>query len=165
MTSRTLMAALATLLIIGTVSSAEAKHYRHHVAHRGGGACDGFQRCRCGTTAARINGLSYDHNGMNLKKASSWYAFPHTSFGVGAVAVYPHHVATITGGSSCSSATVHDDAGVYQRNVCGATFVVPGGSVTQTSDYSAQRRGHRHSRHNDRVQYAEIVIFNREMPH
>ena len=148
-----LVAIFVALLTVAS-TAAEAKHYRHHA----GGACDGFQRCRCGTTAARLNGLSYDHNGMNLKTASSWYAFPHTSFRPGAVAVYPHHVATITGGTSCASATVHDDAGVYQRNVCGATFVVPGGGYTQEA--SAQPKRH-HARSRHRTSESQIA-FNDE---
>ena len=96
----------------------------HRHASRRGGACDGFQRCRCGTTAARLHGLPYSYKGFNLKLASEWgRAFPHTSFHVGAVGVKPHHVLTVIGGSNCSSATVQDDAGTYQRNVCNMTFV------------------------------------------
>ena len=92
------------------------------------GRCDGFHGCRCGTTAARYNGLPYDYKGYNLKKASEYRrAFPHTSFQVKALAVWNHHVATIVGGDDCHSATVYDDAGTYQRNVCGATFVTVSG--------------------------------------
>ena len=135
-----IMAVAAAALLTVATSSAEARRYHHR-----GGACDGFQRCRCGTTAARLNGLPYDYNGMNLKKADTWYGFQHTSFRAGAVAVYPHHVATITGGDSCSSATVHDDAGVYQRNVCGATFVTPGTATTvELSARPAPRRSPGH---------------------
>src|ERR1035437_1063659 len=95
---------------------------------RRSGACDGFQRCRCGTTAARYHGLPYNYIGYNLKKASEWArAFQHTSFGVGVVGVKPHHVLTVVGGSSCGAATVHDDRGTYQRNVCNMTFVAVGG--------------------------------------
>lgn len=142
------MAALffvASLPIVGIASTAEARthHYRHHYAHhtrhvtdangnqmhrirhaRRGGACDGFQRCRCGTTAARLHSLPYAYKGFNLKMASEWgRAFPHTSFGPGVVGVKPHHVLTVVSGSSCSDATVHDDAGTYHRNVCRMTFV------------------------------------------
>lgn len=91
---------------------------------RNRGACDGFNRCRCGTTAARHHNLPLNYKGFNLKKASEWRrAFPRTSFHVGAVGVKPHHVLTIVGGSSCQRATVFDDAGTYQRNVCHMTFV------------------------------------------
>lgn len=115
------------------------------------GACDGFQRCRCGTTAARYHGLPYSYNGLNLKKASEWYAFPRTSFGIGAVGVAPHHVLTVTAGSSCSSATVHDDAGTYQRNVCGMTFVsVSVGGNIIASAKTHHKRGN-HSRYAERV--------------
>ena len=114
---------LIAAVLFATSASAKHHHHRHHHYH-GGGSCDGFHRCRCGTTAARWHGLPYSYNGYNLKKASEWgRAFRRTSFGVGAVAVYPHHVATIIGGSDCHSATVYDDAGTYQRNVCGAKFV------------------------------------------
>ncbi len=119
---------------------------RHHA--RRGGACDGFQRCRCGTTAARHFGLPYAYKGFNLKLAWEWQrAFPRTSFHIGVAGVKPHHVLSVIGGSSCSSATVYDDAGTRQRNVCGFTFVeVGGGGFTRES--SAQ------TRHHHRVRYA-----------
>ena len=114
---------LAVLTFVFLTSIAEARGYHHGI-----GACDGFHRCRCGTTAARYNGLPYSYKGYNLKKASEYrLAFPHTLFQVRALAVWNHHVATIIGGDDCHSATVHDDAGAYQRNVCGATFVTVGG--------------------------------------
>lgn len=104
------------ILLLGA-SPAVARH--HH-----GGACDGFQRCRCGTTAARYHHLPYSYKGFNLKQASEWRrAFPRTSFHAGAVGVKPHHVLTIVAGSDCASATVYDDAGTYRRSVCGMTFV------------------------------------------
>lgn len=116
------LALLAGLL----VSPAEARH--HHQ-----GACDGFHRCRCGTTAAARHGLPLNYHGYNLKMAREYgRAFPHTSFHIGALGVVSHHVLTIVGGDHCSRATVYDDAGTYQRNVCGMTFVEVGGS-----DYSA----------------------------
>ena len=117
---------------------------RRHYARRGG-ACDGFQRCRCGTTAARHFGLPYAYKGFNLKMASEWaHAFPHTSFHTGVAGVKPHHVLAVVGGSDCHSAKVYDDAGTRQRNVCGFTFVeVSGGGFTRES--SAQTRRH-HSR-------------------
>ncbi len=150
------IAAAALAILALTASPSFARHPHHHAIDANGnhashrGSCDGFHRCRCGTTAARLNGLPYNYNGMNLKMAREWYGFPHTGFGVGAVAVYPHHVATITGGSSCSNATVSDDAGTYQRNVCGATFVSPGGGAGAyaSTEHSARRhRSHRHERY------------------
>lgn len=146
----TILRAVALLVaMLAMVGTAEARHhhrhqhYRHHHArnyiaqdangnavrhYRHAGACDGFQRCRCGTTAAREHGLPYAYKGFNLKMASEWgRAFPRTSFRVGVVGVKPHHVLTVVGGSSCSSATVHDDAGTYQRNVCRMTFVAVSG--------------------------------------
>ena len=130
-----MVAVIAAIAAISTLTPAEARgrhhvyhhrahhHYQHH-ARSGGGACDGFQRCRCGTTAARDHGLPYSYKGFNLKMASEWArAFARTSFHIGAVGVKPHHVLTVTGGSNCSLATVHDDRGTYQRNVCGMTFV------------------------------------------
>lgn len=120
--------ALALAALVGvavTPAQASTRHHsRHHHFSKHSGACDGFHRCRCGTTAARRHGLPYAYKGYNLKLASEWpRAFPHTSFGVGVVGVKPHHVLTVVGGSSCQSATVYDDAGTYQRNVCRMTFV------------------------------------------
>ena len=113
---------------------------------RRGGKCDGFQRCRCGTTAARKHGLAYNHNGWNLKMAIEWRRFPRTSFQIGAVGVRPHHVLTIVGGSSCASATVYDDAGTYQRNVCNMSFhSVTGASVVASNEtYSARPHNRRY---------------------
>lgn len=128
---------------------------RRHYARRGG-ACDGFHRCRCGTTTARYHGLPYNYNGLNLKMARSYYAFPRTSFGIGAVGVRPHHVLTVVGGSDCRSATVHDDAGTYQRNVCGMTFVSVGGGGMQTASYGRTRRAHKSSRRGGDSQYVQV---------
>ena len=151
-TSLRIAAALAVILFTTLGAQARTHHSYHNTrySHHGGGSCDGFQRCRCGTTAARLNGLPYDYNGLNLKKASTWYALPHTGFGVGAVAVYPHHVATIVGGSDCHAATVHDDAGVYQRNVCGATYVsASGGGFGGKQTTTVSAHGHRHARYRE----------------
>ena len=141
-----IMAAIAAILFAFVSTSAQARHhhYRHtHYSHAG--SCDGFQRCRCGTTAARHFGLAYNHNGWNLKEAREWRRFPHTSFHVGAAGVVEHHVLAITGGSDCAHAQVHDDAGDYSRNVCHMTFVeVGGGGLTQEASASPHRRSHRH---------------------
>ena len=146
------MAAFAAILF-AFVSTAEARP-QHYYRHHGGGACDGFQRCRCGTTAARYHGLPYSYKGFNLKLASEWpRAFPRTSFGIGVVGVKPHHVLTVVGGSTCSSATVHDDAGTYQRNVCRMIFVDAGRQST-TQEISAQPR-RPHARQHRRLQHSE----------
>ena len=144
----------AALLATSTVAVAKHRHsHRYHgtevhgtlsitITRRHSGACDGFHRCRCGTTAARKHGLPYSYNGYNLKMASEWgRAFPTTSFGIGAVGVKPHHVLTIVGGSSCERPTVYDDAGNYQRNVCGMRFVsVSGGGIERTYSAKSKRR-------------------------
>jgi hypothetical protein len=139
------VAAVATIGMLTSCKAAEARGYRqhhvsshhvyrrarHHQRHysRRGGACDGFQRCRCGTTAARHFGLPYAYKGFNLKMASEWArAFPHTSFHIGVAGVKPHHVLAVVGGSDCHSAKVYDDAGTRDRNVCGFTFVEVNGS-------------------------------------
>ena len=99
-------------------------------SRRGGGACDGFQRCRCGVTAAHNFGIPYAFKGFNLKLAWEWTrAFPHTSFHPGVAGVKPHHVLQVVGGPNCANATVRDERGTYQRNVCGMTFVAVGGGA------------------------------------
>jgi hypothetical protein len=109
---------IASVVLLALVSGAAQARHRHY------GSCDGFHRCRCGTTAARYHGLPYSYKGFNLKMASEWLrAFPRTVFHVGALGVKPHHVLSIVGGSSCAAATVHDDAGTYRRNVCRMQFV------------------------------------------
>lgn len=138
-----------------TTTISAKRHHRKHRRHyaRRGGKCDGFQRCRCGTTAARRHGLAYNHNGWNLKQAIEWRRFPRTSFQIGVVGVQPHHVLTVVGGSSCANATVYDDAGTYQRNVCNMSFhSVSGASFAASNEtYSAARVRVRHHRH---VRYA-----------
>lgn len=126
---------------------------------RRGGACDGFQRCRCGTTAARNFGISYAHNGWNLKQAREWRRFPRTAFHVGAAGVQEHHVLKVVGGSSCSNATVTDEAGTYQRNVCNMTFhSVSGGVGIMASVEPTRQRVHRTARHRNSSyqQYASL---------
>jgi hypothetical protein len=112
--SRNILASAAILALLS--GDAEAKH-RH-------GSCDGIHRCICGSTQAKHFGLPRMFKGFNLWQASEWArAFPHTSVHAGAVGVKPHHVLRIAGGSDCRSATVVDERGTYQRNVCGMTFV------------------------------------------
>lgn len=145
--TKIIMIALAAL--IAFAAPAEAKQHHKGVHHtRHAGSCDGFIRCRCGTTAARRHGLAYDYNGWNLKMAREYLHFPRTSFQVGAVGVRPdgHHVLTIEGGDSCSKATVYDENGSYQRNVCGFTFVaVNGGGFDRPRDHGrGQGEARRH---------------------
>ena len=116
------------------------RHYRRHA--RGG--CDGFHRCRCGTTQAAHFGLPLNYRGLNLKMASAWYHFPRTSLQAGAVGVRPHHVYRVVQVTGPGRAIVSDDAGTYERRVGGDTFVsVNGGTITA----SASRHHRRYSRH------------------
>ena len=113
-----------TLVVVAVLALAGTAEARHR-----GGACDGIHRCICGSTQASFFGLPRMFHGHNLWEAIEWArAFPRTSFGVGVVGVKPHHVLRIVGGSSCFSATVSDERGTYQRNVCGMIFVSPYGS-------------------------------------
>ena len=132
---------------------------RRHYTRRGGGACDGIHRCRCGSTQTAHFGLPRIYKGFNLWLASEWArAFPRTSFQVGAVGVRPHHVLRVVGGSSCSSATVSDDAGTYQRNVCHMTFVsVNGGGFTRTASAKVHRR---HARSRYRESYQQFSFYD-----
>ena len=97
------------------------------------GRCDGYHGCRCGVTAASYNGVAVNYKGFNLKRAVEWIrAFPRTSFHSGVVGYIRHggpsgHVVTVVDGTDCTNATVHDDRGTYQRNVCGMTFVAVNG--------------------------------------
>lgn len=128
---KVLMIAIVTFATLTAFAPLDAAQARQRY-----GACDGFQRCRCGTTAARYHGLPYNYNGYNLKKASEWRRFPRTTFRIGAVGVQPHHVLTVVGGDSCQSALVYDDAGTYRRNVCRMTFVSVN-SHAQVTTFSA----------------------------
>lgn len=115
-------AVIAALAIACLSSPAEA---------RARGKCDGFHACRCGTTAARQAGLPYDFKGINLKQARSWLRFQRTSIKAGAVGYVSRggptgHVFTVMSYSGGRTATVKDDAGTYERNISGATFVQPG---------------------------------------
>ena len=119
MTTKTIAAVGAALILTAVLSiQADAR-----------GRCDGYHGCRCGVTAASYNGVAVNYNGFNLKRAVEWLrAFPHTHFQAGVVGYIRHggpsgHVLTVVDGSDCANATVHDDAGTYQRNVCNATFV------------------------------------------
>lgn len=110
------------------------RHTRRHVSRQG--ACDGFQRCRCGVTQANYFGLPLDYNGHNLKTAIAWVrAFSHTSAQAGVV-MYQRgggptgHVSRIVELIGNCTATVSDDTGTYERNICsrGAVFMdVQGG--------------------------------------
>ena len=133
------------------------------------GSCDGYHGCRCGVTAASYNGVSLTYKGFNLKRAVEWVrAFPRTSFQSGTVGYVPHggpsgHVFTVVDGANCSTATVHDDKGTYQRNVCHATFVaVHGGERVQTA--RVEPRHHR-LRMQRNVQIASYVATDRHSVH
>lgn len=121
--------------------------------------CDGFHGCRCGVTAARNFGLNYSMQpgrpGHDLKEAATWRAFQHTGFSVGVAAIKPngHHVAKVTGGSSCADATITDESGTYHRNVCGWTFVNPGAPGSQTVTASAHSHRYRGGRRYRTVSY------------
>jgi hypothetical protein len=116
---------VAAIAVVALSTPAEA-HHRHH-----GGSCDGIHRCRCGSTQASFFGLPRMFHGHNLWQAVEWImAFPHTSPHAGAVG-YQHgggptgHVFRIVNYAGGCTATVSDDRGTYQRNICsrGATFV------------------------------------------
>lgn len=146
------VAAMAVAALM--VSPASAKHYRHS-----GGACDGIHRCICGSTQTAHFGLPRMYNGHNLWQAVEWTkAFPHTSIHVGAVG-YQHgggptgHVFRVAAYAGGCRATVTDEKGTYDRDVCGrgAVFVDVTGSGfaagAQTTTYSAKKhRRHRHER-------------------
>ena len=99
------------------------------------GACDGFQRCRCGVTAARKAGLPLNYNGFNLKRAVEWTrAFPRSSIHAGAVGYVRKggpsgHVFTVVNYNGGSTATVYDDRGTYERNISNAIFVSVHGGI------------------------------------
>ena len=114
-----------------TTFSGKRHHYRHYSRR---GSCDGFHRCRCGTTQAAHFGLPLNYRGLNLKMASAWYHFPRTSLQAGAVGVRPHHVYRVVQVTGPGRAIVSDDAGTYERRVGGDTFVsVNGGTITASA--------------------------------
>jgi len=157
-----LMAVLITAFCLVAVStSAQAKHRHHHhrstvilhnvtvhverISHRG--ACDGIHRCRCGSTQANYFGLPRIYNGHNLWRAAEWKdAFPHTTPHIGAVG-YQHgggpsgHVFRIVSYSGGCTATVSDDAGQYERNICsrGAVFMDANGNGVEPNEKRHKR--------------------------
>lgn len=111
--------------LLTTTAIAEAKH------HHSGGSCDGIHRCICGSTQARHFGLPRFVNGHNIWMAVEWVrAFPHTSAHAGAV-MYQHgggptgHVSRLVSDPVGCVATVADERGQYERNICsrGAVFL------------------------------------------
>lgn len=144
-----------------TELSAKRHHYRTGL--RRYGACDGFQRCRCGVTAANYAGISYNFNGWNLKRAREWLNFPRTSPHSGAVGYVRKggpsgHVFTIVSYSGGSTATVYDDRGTYERNISNAIFVSPSGGSFASND-TGRRGSKRHRRNND-ASYAGYTYAN-----
>jgi hypothetical protein len=151
---KTIVSVGVTMILIALLNGAEARGRS--------GACDGYNRCRCGVTAARYNGVAVNYNGFNLKRAVEWIrAFPRTMFQAGAVGYVSHggpsgHVFTVVNGSNCASATVHDDKGTYQRNVCHATFVaVHGGGAFIAAKGAVPRVRHARS-HHSHVRHASV---------
>ena len=113
MYARSLLIAALVLFPI----SAEARH-RHS------GACDGIHRCICGSTQARYYGFPRMYKGHNLWQAIEWTrAFPHTTARAGVV-MYQHgggptgHVSRILTDPVGCTATVADETGQYERDVC-----------------------------------------------
>jgi hypothetical protein len=161
-----LMAALAALLFLATLASpAQARHHHyktsyHHSSSRG--ACDGFHRCRCGTTQAAHFGLPLNYRGHNLKLAAEWgRAFPRTGFHAGAVGVRPHHVLRVIQVTGPSTAIVADDAGTYERNVSGFAFVsVTGGGDNSTYSARSHHR-YKHHRYTQQVAYTDYQPVDR----
>ncbi len=160
----TKLIAAAIVAFILIPSTAQARHHSHHyrTAHysHGGGSCDGFHRCRCGTTQAAHFGLPLNYRGFNLKLAADWgRAFPRTGFHAGAVGVRPHHVLRVVQVTGPSTAIVSDDAGTYERNVSGFAFVSVNGGGGE-GDYSARsHRRYKHNRHHQ--QYASFTPVDR----
>ena len=121
--TRTLMAAVVAVSATLVLSNqAEARHR---------GNCDGIHRCVCGSTQANHFGLPRIFKGHNLWQAVEWVrAFPHTTAHAGAV-MYQRgggptgHVSRIVSYSGGCRATVADERGQYERNICsrGAQFV------------------------------------------
>ena len=104
----------------------------HSVANARG-RCDGIHSCLCGRTQAEHFNLPRNYNGYNLWQARDWaLAFQHVQAQAGAV-MYQHgggrtgHVSRIVALLDNCHATVSDDKGTYERNICtrGATFVMP----------------------------------------
>lgn len=148
--------AVAVLAVLALSAPAQAKHRYHH----SGGSCDGIHRCICGSTQTRHFGLPRIYNGHNLWQAVEWIrAFPRTSPHVGAVG-YQHgggptgHVFRVAVYNGGCTATVTDEKGTYERNICsrGAIFVdVTGGGFINQQAYSAKTK---HDRQHHKVQYA-----------
>lgn len=131
----------ALLALISTSAEARPKH------HRSGGLCDGIHRCICGSTQTRYFGLPRIFNGHNLWQASAWpRAFPSTTPRVDAV-MYQHgggptgHVSRIVRYAGGCTATVADERGQYERNICsrGARFVAVRGASTIEISAKPQR--------------------------
>lgn len=157
---------IASVLAMSTIAEAKPSHRgsthgTYHSSHRG--ACDGFHGCVCGTTAARNFGISYAQNGWNLKQAREWRRFPRVGFQPGVAGVQEHHVLQIVGGSSCANATVRDETGTYNRNVCNMTFhsVTGGGLGAYAQAPPSRGRTHTFSARSRHVEAPAPMIFER----
>jgi len=130
--TRAILGAVAVACLVLATSAADAKQRRHHRAS----ACDGIHRCKCGSTQAAYFGLPRTYKGHNLWQAIGWKrAFPRTSAAPGMVGYQrgggpTGHVFRIVSITGACRATVIDDRGQYERNICGrgAVFVNPRGA-------------------------------------
>lgn len=149
----------------GTTQISARRHSYRHSSVRGG-SCDGFHRCRCGVTAARLHGLPLNYQGKNLKLAAAWYDFPRTTCHAGAVGIpHAHHVYTVVQCNGDGTAVVSDDAGTYTRRVAGNTFVNPGGgeAVTHIATHHRSTRTYAARTHHRR-QYQQVAYMQSPMP-
>lgn len=117
-------------------SASVVRYSRHGHAHAYeagrviGGRPKGCPHAYCGCGASIY---VFGENRRDLWPARAWYRFPHVSARVGAVAVRPHHVAVIIGGSP-GAWLLHDgNSGngltrEHVRDLRGYTFVDPHGS-------------------------------------
>lgn len=158
---RAMAALLVAAMLTVAVSSAEARP-------RNRGACDGVHRCKCGTTQANHFNLPWTYKGFNLKRAIEWTrAFPKTEPRAGVVGYQrgggpSGHVFRVVSYSGNCIATVADETGQYERNICGrgARFMdVSGRGTIEASASSARGK-----RGRTRTAHAETVVPDRLTP-
>ena len=116
-----IMALIATLLITATVSTAQARHYKHYrtqidetgqvVSHPAG--CPGRAFCGCGVSVK-----VFGHPVRNLFLASNWLRFPRATPGPGMVAARHGHVMYIESYDGNGNAVVYDpNSGNHQTRI------------------------------------------------